>query len=222
VVVVVGVGFAVVVVVGEDGFVVVVVGVGFAVVVVVGEVGFVVVVVGVLDEPPADAVEVVVVALPLCGLVWPAEPVAPDGPWLPEIGAVAKVVDVVEVVDDVGGNVVPVVLGAEVVTFEAVLWGLVWCRPTAVATDMPATTVVVAIAVPAAPTKCSTRTRPSDDRSPRIDNGPPSRRSRPIDISRNALTITGSKCVPAQAASSVRAASAVIAVLYDRAAVMVS
>ena len=37
-----------------------------------------------------------------------------------------------------------------------------------------------------------------------------------------ARTTTGSKCAPAEAASSFRAASAVIAVLYDRTAVIVS
>ena len=96
-----------------------------------------------------------------------------------------------------------------------------WWTPTADATAMPATTAVPPIALPAVAARCSTRGRLLE-MSPNAANGPPSSRIRPIDASRNTRTMAGSKWVPAHAASSVRAASAVIADLYERTAVIVS
>lgn len=85
-----------------------------------------------------------------------------------------------------------------------------WWTPTADATAKPATTTVPPNALPAVAARCSTRGRLLE-MSPNAANGPPSSRIRPIDASRNTRTIAGSKWVPAHAASSVRAASAVIA-----------
>jgi len=96
-----------------------------------------------------------------------------------------------------------------------------WWTPTADATAKPATTTVPPNALPAVAARCSNRGRPLT-MSPKAANGPPSSRMRPIDASRNTRTMAGSKWVPAHAASSVRAASAVIADLYARTAVIVS
>ena len=87
-------------------------------------------------------------------------------------------------------------------------------------TAMPAVTIAAPAAAP--PIVVPWRERPSVASCRNHDVGPIARRSFPIEMSRNARTISGSNWVPEQRVNSIRPSCAVIGFLYERAAVITS
>src|ERR1019366_8024137 len=92
-----------------------------------------------------------------------------------------------------------------------------WCPSvpatacSAPAVTAPATVTVAAAARPIVATACPIWGKlPTKGSEPSQANGPATGRIRPMEISRKARTTLGSKCEPAQAASSFRAASRLI------------
>jgi len=223
VVVVVGGGLVVVVVVVGGGFVVVVaVACGFVVVVVDGE--FVVAVVEekivlvVAGEGP-DGCEVVDVAPGVVGVVVGMRvvvvPETAGGPDWDEVGAIV----VVGSATDLGGFSAA---EAETGTTGESEWARIKASPPAAVVPSATDPAITATWEPATITLPRLLNWLTIGISNSHASGPMTQRWRPTEMLRNALTIAGSNCVPAQRVSSFRASRGDIGLLYERAAVITS